>query len=206
MNEVIILGTQHRLHHSDKVYSMNTLLQIIERVKPTVLLAELSPEQLSGESTCFSKPEYPEAILPWAKASGVVVHAIQPRNSIALKDESKKLSLRDSLKGTVQWETYVKALESGSSIKVKELSILHSEGIDVLFEFLDAVHSSLFPDLGVLRAKWNEALYRRAYHVLSSLKSEKVLITIGMRHRYWFARRLRKRSDVALSSVQAYLP
>ena len=66
--------------HLDEETSPNFIRsyrEILREIAPSVICAELSPEQLEGSMTCHSKPEYGAAVLPVAQELGARIVPIQ---------------------------------------------------------------------------------------------------------------------------------
>ena len=68
--EVFILGALHGLHEQEESFDYAKLGQVIEAIKPDVILLEVTPEELAGRLETKGRPEYPKVIWPMLAAGG----------------------------------------------------------------------------------------------------------------------------------------
>ena len=74
---VVILFASLHLDEETAPAFISAYREILREVAPSVVCAELSPEQLDGSTTCNSKPEYAAAVLPVARELGARIVSIQ---------------------------------------------------------------------------------------------------------------------------------
>lgn len=94
------MGTEHARHFTDPNFDLDTLIALIQKTEPDVICAELSPEQLDGTTTCNSKPEYPNAIIPYARKHGIQIVPIQPCTSEGLEWGNRQKVELERIKST----------------------------------------------------------------------------------------------------------
>ena len=85
---VILFGTMH-LNASDYPHYAQRLETIIEEIMPSVICAELSPEQLAKTQSCNSKPEQRDVVMPTADRLDIPIVPIQPSTEIAIEWEER---------------------------------------------------------------------------------------------------------------------
>jgi len=77
-NDVYVLATLYQRHTTTPVYGHDTLRQIIHRIRPTVVVLDVSPQELQARTVHPSKAEYPEVIFPLVRSEGFVAYPGEP--------------------------------------------------------------------------------------------------------------------------------
>ncbi len=211
---VVIFGTFHSGKEDTPEYAEG-LRVILDEIKPDVICAELSPEQLSGEVSCKSKPEYPDVILPFAKEHATPVVPIQPDAEAGLKLEQEMARIvRESTAGAAaraMWE-YSEYLDEAASEGWREI-LQEAAGIENVqlreFDLLamkpgwDATRK-YFPEVALQWESWNEYFLDRIEAAICEYGGKCILITTGLAHKYWLWEKLQGRSDVELHNLQSF--
>jgi hypothetical protein len=211
---VVIFGTFHSGKKDTPEYAERLRL-VLKEIGPDVICAELSPEQLSGEVSCKSKPEYPDVILPFAEEHATPVVPIQPDTEAGLKLEQEMARIvRESTAGAAaraMWE-YSEYLDEAASDGWREV-LQDSTGIENVqlraFDLLamkpgwDATRK-YFPEVALQWEAWNEHFLGRIEAAIHEHAGRCILLTTGLAHKYWLWERLRERSDVELHNLRSF--
>src|SRR5690606_23879448 len=62
--EVFVVSTLYRRHAEVPAYGHDSLRAIIERIRPTAVVLDVSPRELREQAVHPSKAEYPQVIFP----------------------------------------------------------------------------------------------------------------------------------------------
>jgi len=77
-SEVYVLSTLYRRHAQTPAYGHDTLRALIERVRPDVVVLDVSPRELREQTVHPSKAEYPQVIFPLARTHGYRAYPAEP--------------------------------------------------------------------------------------------------------------------------------
>lgn len=211
---VIVFGTVHYGKKDSPAY-IDRLTSILQEIMPDVICAELSPEQLNGEVPCSSKPEYPDAILTFAKNSNVEVVPIQPgaKDGTRLEKEISEIvkQIKCNEVGRARWEysEYLDeiAAEKWLQVVTDPAGIEHVQlrAFDLLvMETACLVTLKYFPKLADQWANWNQHFLDRIDSTIRYYAGQRILITAGLAHKYWLMDKLESRDDIVLHNLQSF--
>ncbi len=188
---------------------------ILREISPSVICAELSPEQLDGSTTCHSKPEYAAAVLPVARDLGARVVPIQMPTAEAKEWERRFQKAYREYQETPEARLclqYMSGVEEASLTRMLEL-LTKPGGIEYFqTPEYDALHvrpqfealEQVLPELAKLYDEWNEYFLSRIEDALAESRGERVMIIAGGYHKYWLWDRLAKRQDLELHDLPSY--
>lgn len=208
---VIVLGTVDIGSDIAPEY-IDSLYKIVCEIKPDVLCAELSPEQLAGAVSTESKPEYQQAILPAARELGIRIIPLEPHLSIGEKSEEAKSKLikriMDDPCDRMKWEMWSQ-LEVSSVEGLKELIKFPETIQNIQAHEFDVIHfrpwyaalETHFPDFAELWGSWNHHFLSVIEQTITCCSNGRILITVGLAHKYWLFDRLRTRCDIDLHNL-----
>ncbi len=77
-SEVFVVATLYGRHATTPAYGHDTLRAIIERIRPEVVVLDVSPRELQAQSVHPSKREYPEVIFPLVRDRRYRAYAGEP--------------------------------------------------------------------------------------------------------------------------------
>lgn len=77
-SEVFVLATLYRRHATTPAYGHDTLRRLIERIRPDVVVLDVSPRELRDQTVHPSKAEYPEVIFPLVRERGLRAYPGEP--------------------------------------------------------------------------------------------------------------------------------
>lgn len=210
---VVILGTMHLEPSSYPAYA-GRLAEIIEQIKPDLICTELSPEQLAGTQTCNSKPEQRDVVMPTATRLGIPVVPIQMATDEArawergFKQAYKDIQSRDDMKPYLEFsdqlarqeaELWGDAMSSAACIENVQLNEYH-----VLSAARDNVVKKLMPDLAELYTEWNLSFLARIDETIRANPGKRILVIVGLWHKYWLWNELQTRDDIDLHNLQSF--
>jgi len=205
---MVIIGTIHDWHYSHPHFSMNALKSLLVETKPDVILAELSKEQLTGTMTSSSKPEYDEVILPFVEENGIECIPIQPDTEVGLRYGENKRRVLDVIEIDPDLRVVFAFIDSlWKVINGVEKSVceIQSRQAEYLFKYIDQhVHKALIEPYWNCTETWNRMLYENIKLALSELKQSRIVITIGIRHKYWMAEKLASSQGILLENTEKY--
>lgn len=205
------MGTFHVSGKMAPTY-IRELYHLITKVEPDLICAELSPEQLNGKMSTTSKPEYQEAILPAANDNGIGVVPIQPNTEEGVILEKKKDAVIKSIKSDEKRSLLWSLWESYEEYVVDNwLRILNSKDgiIAVQSELLDKLYfepwfhviEKHFPEFIELWTSWNRHFLSVIENVIDRKSHKRLLVTVGLWHKFWLRNELEKRGEVKILEV-----
>ena len=231
--EVAVLAAIHSGHLKSKAYSVRVVIDIVRRYKPEIVLVEVPPDQYNAsveriDKTGFKTTKKDLAGLRWISAFPEIYRGIIPlRKEMKFriepvsgwtpaasgerrkfwKDRGNESDVREMRR---VWEAVRSAL---NEIRARENDtenpkFLNSQHLTDLRQLERTAWSACF-DKGLGRGgevAINEAHWKNIAKQLDTWRGKRVLIVYGAAHRYWFLRELRRRRDVTLIDIAAYLP
>ncbi|MEZ5358293.1 MAG: hypothetical protein R3F48_05635 [Candidatus Zixiibacteriota bacterium] len=212
---VILLGTIHFGSDHYPKY-IRQLHNIILEISPDVICAEISPDQLDGSTTCNSKPEYPCCILPISREKSIPVVPIQPGcdEPIATSLEDRKLTALQSASSNsaeAKLLEYIKRCDEVSinfwrTIMRNEMAIerVQSSEFHIAIAPQAYVMAEYFPEFMRLSDEWNEYFLGKIENTITSNKYQKILVIVGLGHKYWLWDHLKKRTDIILHNILTF--
>lgn len=208
--KIIVLGTIHKLHYKISYYNMKVLKNLIKEINPDIICAELSQDQLDGIVTCKSKPEYPEIIIPLASKEGYNIIPIQPNTSEGISWGKERELVVKRIKAEssedIKLECYYEFERIfQKTIVCESLKMLQSKKIDLLYEMAYEYCKKLLPSLWRVKEKWNMKLYRGISASIKENPEKKILITVGLAHKFWLNKKLSQRKDIYIKYIEDYL-
>ena len=211
-NQVIVIGTIHSQHLQSKEYSLKVFSDIIENLKPDVVLAEIPPDRFAIANEQFQKsgkineprvlqyPEFSKVIFPLQKSMGFQLIPVSAwTEEMANAREDKLEEIKRDKNRSKDWQSYTQARQLSGELFEKYIQEfdpikIHSEEFDQILNIELQVFSDLFnDDLG--KGGWeniNLAHYQLIDFELNKLKNQnkKILILFGSGHKGWLIKKL----------------
>ncbi len=225
--EVVVLGTTHSRHLNSETYGLDELESMLRAVQPDAVLTEIPPDRFGQAAEEFAAtgaieesrvsrfPEYTEVLFPLQAELGFEIVPCAGWTEEMARERGRLLS---------EWETSrpedtaaVEAGQRGIGERLEALGFgddprdMHDPRYD------EAVRAGLEPyqrlfgdDLGpggwdnINQAHW--ALLEAALDRLAAdPATERVAITYGAWHKYWFLDRLAERDDVRVLDTRDFI-
>lgn len=218
VNEVIILGTIHSGHLTQKAYSLKVLKEIITTINPDIVLAEIPPDRFYiaqdewkrnkkvREERVAQFPEYTNVVFPLSeKLNFEIIPVSAWTQQMAETREQKLYEISNDPHRQDDWDAYLLAKEkSAEAIEAKGNGFdplwINSKEYDELLEIQFKVYNGLFNhDLGA--GGWeniNKAHYSLIEKALDQFESKRILIIFGAGHKGWLKKALSKKKDIKL--------
>ncbi|MBN2587200.1 MAG: hypothetical protein JXA64_02150 [Candidatus Fermentibacteraceae bacterium] len=193
------------------MYSLDVLSCLIGKTNPDILCTEFSDEQLEDESACDEKPEYPLAIIPYARKHGIPMVSLQQKLDSWREYERKVQNEIERIKKdpalSRKWEFWKELRESMGEIYSRNLFDFLCQAYDTWTEIIHGrFYSRLFPELGRMLDDWNQQYCDIVEKTVKDNPESRITVTVGSKHKYWINNRLRVMEDVSFQHIQEYLP
>lgn len=219
-NKVLVLGTIHDGHLTEKEYNIDVLKGIIKDYQPDYILTEIPPDRYDAAMDEFVKddtiteervrlfPEYVNVIFPLTKEMDFeIIPTAGWTKEMALARREKLKAISENPERADDWKKLTDAEKLSDSLMTEtgrkyDPYWINSDAYDSLVEIELSVYNDLFNDeLGL--GGWdniNKAHYKYISEALDLHKFEgkRILITYGAGHKGWFLRELKKRDDIEL--------
>ena len=202
----------HQFHEMElkDTYSLNHLREIISKIKPDVILAELWP---SGREIPDFKVEHLEVILPLKEVLGYEVIKVDYGSKLLIdKFDKQNENMKNLVKyGDLKEKIYIDVVNTIFDDILKHFKTpkeLNSDACtDILRSVKDMEFSWFFKNSSEesLWEKHNEINYEKIMEEIRKSDKEKFLITFGMQHKYYFEDRLKEEKDIVFVPVTEYL-
>jgi len=220
VNEVIILGTIHSGHLTQKAYGLKVLKEIITTINPDIVLSEIPPDRFYiaqdewkskkkiREERVVQFPEYTHVVFPLSeKLNFEIIPVSAWTEQMAETREQKLYEISNDPHRQDDWEAYLLAKEkSAEVIEVKGNGFdplwINSTEYDDMLEIELKVYNRLFNhELGA--GGWeniNKAHYSLIEKALDRFesKSKRILITFGAGHKGWLKKALSEKKNIKL--------
>ncbi len=224
-HEVVVLGMIHSGHTTSERYSTDQLARIIRRIDPDVVLCEIPPERLPIAEREFEQtgeitearvrvfPEYVDVLFPltremdfemigcaaWTRKMANTRSALLTEWRTSRHDDTERVN---SAMGRIDQQINTVGHDD-------DPLLIHTDQYDEWVREGMAPYQDLFgDDLGP--GGWdsiNAAHYALIEGALDALPDtpQRVLITFGSWHKYWFLDRLRERGDVIIIDARDFM-
>ena len=223
--KVAVLGMIHGKHIKSEKWGLEQLRQTIIRFKPDVICCELPPARWQRIWKDFSEhglikdervmvfPEYTEVILPLKVTLGFEIEACAAwTKEMAELRRTRMRELRTTPEHKELYEKYraedAAAQKSAIFGSTDDPLVIHSDAYDEeIAVTLAAYDKHLNEFLGP--GGWtniNTAHWRLLEKAIRKYPGQRILVTFGAAHKYWFMKRLRGSPDLELMDIRPYLP
>ena len=210
MANLIVIGTQHELHLTDPLFDLEKLVKLIHSTKPDIICAEISPEQLSGEITCNSKPEYPKAILPYAHENDIEIIPIQPPTAEGYRQQERNEKVMGMInsdpESLAKWDLWKQLFDAASETNSPTLHSLQSRAYDLWMEIIwEKYQAKLFPEYWNVKEIWNKEFLKQIEKTIQNNKEKRITVTVGIKHKHWLNNRLGNIPNVTIEHIEDYI-
>lgn len=214
----------HGDHETSEAWGIPEVITTLRALEPDAVLAEIPPDRYPTAAAQFAEhrsideprvarfPEYTRALFPLQREVGFEIVPCAAWTEPMAKDRSAKLARWRSARP--EDSAAVEAGQSSIEERLQALGgvddphLIHTPTYDEIVKEGLTPYDELFSDdLGpggwthINAAHW--ALLERA---LEERRGQRLVITFGAWHKYWFLERLRERDDVELLDARLYIP
>lgn len=210
MANVVVIGTAYQWHLYSPMYSLEILVDLVKKTNPDIICVEFSPEQLENTAAGDAKPEYPRAIIPFAREQGITIVPLQPESSFWIEQENKVKEEINRIESTPElskkWEFWTELRKSMGEVYSRSLFDFQCQAYDTWIEIIwDRFYSKMFPGLGKLWEQWNNGFWEVIEKTIKENPDKRITITVGNKHKYWLNNKLRSMKSVEFEHIQKYL-
>jgi Xaa-Pro aminopeptidase len=225
--EVLMIGSIHGAHKTSMRFSLDVLRGMLRAAKPDLVLTEIAPNRLDAalrefratgtivEPRVVRFPEYVDVLFPLTRELSftIVPTADWSKPMDTYRTAALKRIEADPTR-RAEWLEYSHATAKADSLTniggADDPRFVNSDAYDAIQTAGLEPYDRLFnAELGP--GGWtniNRAHFANIARALDAHRGDgrRVVITYGAGHREWMLRELRKRSDVVLLDVDAFLP
>ena len=226
-NEVLVFGLIHGAHLEQPEFSTDILRDMVKKIDPDIILAEIPPDRFEKAMTSYSEtgvvnesrvarfPEYVDVIIPLTKEMDFqLIPTAAWTEEMANSRLETMRAIRDNPDRFNDWQAYGLARLKSDSIKQAsgrqfDPFWINSDAYDEAGEVALSVYNALFNDeLGL--GGWdniNKAHYAYIEKALDehANQGKRIVITYGAGHKGWFLRELKKRDDIKIIGLKEAL-
>jgi len=226
-NEVLVLGTIHSSHLTQKEFGLEVLTKLIKKINPDIILTEIPPDRFKAAMDGFKRddsiseprvirfPEYKDVIFPLSKTMGFEIIPTAGWTLTMAQERQRKLRAisQDSTRKK-DWAVYRNDNRKSDSIMKatgnrNDPYFIHTNTYDSIYNIRLKTYNRLFNvELGL--GGWdniNIAHYWNIHKALERYKNQnkRILITYGAGHKSWFLKELRLRDDIRFLEMKPFL-
>jgi hypothetical protein len=209
--EVFVVSTLYSRHKLVPAYGLAVLRQVIEAVKPDVLVLDVTPKELRTRKVWPGKVEYIDVIFPYLDATGIPALGSEPDEALfnqltgsvgqAYKAFGERNPAGAKALDELKQATY-RALASGWNTAAD----VNSEKTDRLVAALREIEEGLVgPEVGQVQAQWDQHHADRLCDAVRAHAGKRVLMLVGIESRYRVLHNLRSAGEVRPTESEAWL-
>jgi hypothetical protein len=193
---VHVVPTLHQHHAAAPGYGFDALTQLLERLRPEVLVVELTESAVRTRRAQRVKREYQLSVFPYAQRHAVPLVAMEPGEPVF--DEFATRSLEAEQQFRERSPARYAEYERGVMDFLHELlqscdtpAAFNAEQVDRRFEEKHALENELFgAEYRDSWNRWNEHFAQTIAATARSHPASRVVALVGLEHSYWLRRRL----------------
>jgi hypothetical protein len=193
---VHVVPTLHQHHAAAPGYGFDALAQLLERLRPDVLVVELTESAVRTRRPQRVKREYQQSVFPYAQRCAIPMVAMEPGEP--LFDEFASRSLEAEQRVREQWPTRYAQYERDAMDFLHELlrscgsqGAFNAEDVDRRFEEQHARQNELFgAEYRESWDRWNEHFAQTIAATAQTHARRRLVALAGLEHSYWLRRRL----------------
>lgn len=210
-SDVYLLGTLYKRHEQVPAYDVATLVRIVEKVAPDVLVLDVTPDELRKRTVFPGKVEYTNGIFPLMDKRSFITYPAEPAEPMfseiveAVKSrlqqfDKEQPALSASYKRTEKnmysllgkhWTTAARVQDEVSADMIDAASKLHAELVGPVMK-----------DAG---ERWDRHTADMVKRAVSEHPGKRVLVLTGIRNRPLVQRHLQIDPAIKLVDMPAWL-
>jgi hypothetical protein len=209
--EVFVVATLYRRHADVPAYTHDSLRAIVERIRPEVVVLDVSPRELREEAVHPSKAEYPRVIFPLVRANGYRAYAGEPdepefgeivgrlsRRLEAFRAEQPDAAGADAAYARATYDALARLWRTPADVNGATTDRL----LLARRAYQDQVAGPVVADAW---RRWNEHAVAVVVDAARENTGKRVLVLVGVENAGLLRSALRERADVRLVDVEAWL-
>jgi hypothetical protein len=209
--EVFVVSTLYRHHETTPAYDLAALGRVIERIRPDVLVLDVTPDELREQKVFPSKIEYPGTIFPLVQTGRYKVYASEPAEPMfseivqGIIAESKALAEEKPDTAAAMRKLQEGMLEA-LRLTWRSPADVHSERTDQAIRHMRAIYNALSgPAQREGQHRWNRHHADVVLQAARENPGKRVIQFVGLENRYEVLELLRNEPSVTLVDVSEYL-
>jgi hypothetical protein len=217
--EVAVIGTIHSGHRNSEVYSLAVLEQMIRDLEPDAVLVEIPPDRLAAAAEQFAAtgeiteprvrvfPEYTDVLFPLQAELGFEIVACAGWTAEMNNERRAKMQVLQAERPDEN--ARINEAQNAAGQAHAELGdpndprVIHTVAYDEIVRTGMTPYDELWND-EIGPGGWtniNIAHWSLLESAIDARPGQRLVITFGSWHKYWFNDRLREREDVRLLPV-----
>lgn len=209
--EVFVVSTLYRRHAEAPAYGHDSLRMIIERIRPTAVVLDVSPRELREQAVHPSKAEYPQVIFPYVREHGIPAYAGEPdepvftevvqrlgRSLAAFRAGDSAAARADQEHDRATWAALAVAWKTAADVN----GALTDQLLASRRAYQDRVAG---PDVAGAWRAWNDHAVTMVRQAARNHPGSRVLVLIGVENAALIRPALRGLPEVALVDVESWL-
>lgn len=210
-SEVFLLGTLYKRHEQVPAYNVDTLVRIVEKVAPDVLVLDVTPDELRKRTVFPGKIEYTHGIFPLMDKRKFITYPAEPAEPLFSE-------IVESVKSRIQ-QFDTEQPELSASFKRTEKNMYAMLGKhwssaarvqdDATSETIDASARLYAEILGPVKKdadeRWDKHTADMVKRAVSEHPGKRVLVLTGIRNRPLVQRNLQGDPAIKLVDMPAWL-
>jgi len=226
VTEVAVMGMIHGRHRVSQTWGLRQVRETIERFQPDVICPEIPPNRWERIWSDYSRrgviedsrvrrfPEYTDVVLPLTRTMDfeIVPCAAWTQEMSDLR-ETRSHQFQTDPKWAEAHREYeaqqAEIIARRPPVKrMEDPRFIHSDAYDALIKEelvgYDEVLNDWYGPGGW--SNINEGHMHYINEAINEHPGQRILVTFGAGHKYWFLEKLRERADVRLVDLAPYLP
>jgi hypothetical protein len=209
--ELFVMATLYARHKAVPAYDLRVLRQVIDAVKPAVLVLDVTPNELRTRKVWPGKVEYIDVIFPYLDATGIPAYGSEPDEPLfkqltgAVGEAYKTFGERNPAGAKaldeLKQSTY-RAMATGWA----SAADVNSEKTDRLVAALRELEEGLVGEqVARVQVQWDRHHAERLREAVRAHPGKRVLMLVGIESRYRVLEELRTAGDIRPVASEAWL-
>jgi hypothetical protein len=210
-SEVYLLGTLYKRHEQVPAYDVGTLVRIVEKVAPDVLVLDVTPDELRKRTVFPGKIEYTKGIFPLMDKRPFITYPAEPAEpmfSEIVEAVKARMQQFDKEQPSLS-ASYKRAEKNMYSLLGKHWTTAARVQDDVTSETIDAnarlQAEILGPVMKDADERWDRHTADMVKRAVSEHPGKRVLVLTGIRNRPLVQRNLQADPAIKLVDMPAWL-
>lgn len=209
--QVLVLSTLYSRHKAVPAYGLPVLRQVIEAVKPEVLVLDVTPGELRSRKVWPGKVEYTGVIFPYLDASGARAVGSEPDEALFAQltgeaGQAYKAFGERNPAGAKALDELKQASYRAMASEWTSAADVNSEKTDRRVAAMREIEESLVGEAAErVQRQWDRHHAERLRDAVRAHPGKRVLMLVGIESRYRVLQELRSVGDVQPIESEAWL-
>lgn len=208
--EIFVLGALHGLHEKEESFGYAELGRVIDKIRPEVIMLEVTPEELAGKLETQGRPEYPKVIWPMLSRPGMKAYAMeagQPLYGELTGDAGKRFGdfKRDAPADDAALSSHGAATSAVLLAHWKSVADTQDEATDALGRAREQLNAAMVAGSGPGQKRWDGVMVYAVKAAIAGNPGKRILVIGSYRNRYMFVEQLRGVKGANLVDMKGWL-